>query len=277
MPRATVAAVIPTKNVAEIIRPTLESLRFCDEVMIVDMFSTDDTRRVCESYPNVRFLQRQDYIYGNFNYGADQAASAWIIRLDSDEVLGPELQASIQEVLDDPNPQFSHYDAACHLYMFGMRLRQGYGAALRTVLFRKGSARYPVKTEHETLERQGKAGRLRGFYEHFTNPTIGTWIEKTIYYIDKELERTPLRPPQSRWKVLLNIARYFRGAYFGKGRLREDGYLGFVVALWGAFANALIEIKMWEKYEQARLKAAGKLPDHPHADPSFAARRKTSI
>jgi hypothetical protein len=76
----------------------------------------------------------------------------------------------------------------------------------------------------------------------------------------------------ARWKVLLNIARYFRGAYFGKGQLRKDGYLGFVVALWGAFANALPEIKMWEKYERQRLKAAGLLPDHPNAHAPAPAR-----
>ena len=58
MNRETVAAVIPTKNVANVIRPTLDSLEFCDEVIIVDMYSTDDTRAVCEGYPNVRFFER---------------------------------------------------------------------------------------------------------------------------------------------------------------------------------------------------------------------------
>src|SRR5437016_13512356 len=99
MPKQTVAAVIPTKNVADFIGGALESLRFCDEVIIVDMFSTDDTQKICESYPNVRFFQRQDYIYGNFNFGMEQARSQWIIRLDSDERLSPELQDEIIALL----------------------------------------------------------------------------------------------------------------------------------------------------------------------------------
>src|SRR5262245_27441672 len=99
MSRATVAAVIPTKNVADIIAGTLESLRFCDEVIVVDMFSTDATRAVCELFPNVRFFQRHDYIYGNFNFGVELAKSEWIIRLDSDERLSPELQREIIELL----------------------------------------------------------------------------------------------------------------------------------------------------------------------------------
>jgi glycosyltransferase involved in cell wall biosynthesis len=262
---ARLSAVIPTKNVAGIVRPTLESLRFCDEVVIVDMFSTDDTRAVCESYPNVKFYQRQDYIYGNFNYGAEQAKGDWILRLDSDEVVDPELRDSILEVLNDPNPKFLHYDAFCHLYFFGMRLRHGFGDQWRTMIFRKGTARYKVRSEHEGLTTTGPAGKLRGHYDHFTNPTITIWLAKANYYLDKDVQRAPLQPPLPWWKVLLNMARYFRGAYFGKGQLRKDGYLGFVVALCSAFAMALEQLKLWEKYERARLKAAGLLPDHPNA------------
>jgi glycosyltransferase involved in cell wall biosynthesis len=259
------SAVIPTKNVAAIIRPTLESLRFCDEVVIVDMFSTDDTRSICESYPNVTFCQREDYIYGNFNHGVEQASGDWILRLDSDEVVSPELRDSILEVLREPTPKYLHYDAFCHLYFFGMRLRHGFGDQWRTTIFKKGTAHYAVRSEHEGLTTTGPAGKLRGHYDHFTNPTLSAWVAKTNYYTDKDLERDGNRKPVPRWKVFLNMLRYFRGAYFGKGRLRKDGYLGFVVALCAAFSMVLMEFKIWEKYEKARLKAVGQLPEHPNA------------
>jgi glycosyltransferase involved in cell wall biosynthesis len=263
--RARVSAVIPSKNVAGIIRPTLESLRFCDEVVIVDMFSTDETKAVCEAYPNVKFLQRADYIYGNFNFGAEQANGDWILRIDSDEVVGTELRDAILDVLNDPLPKFLHYDAHCHLYFFGMRLKHGFGDTWRTMLFKKGTARYSVQSEHEGLDCSGPVGRLRGHYDHFTNPNLTTWINKTNYYLDKDLERAPLRRPLSPWRVVLKMARFFRGFYFGSGQLRKDGYLGFVVAFWSAFAVILIEFKVWEKYEKSRMLAAGTLPDHPNA------------
>jgi len=268
MARATISAVIPSKNVETIIRPTLESLRFCDEVVIVDMFSTDGTRALCKSYPNVTFIERQDYIYGNFNFGAEQAKGEWILRLDSDEVVSEELRDSILEVLNTLATPFLHYDAFCHLYFFGMRLRHGFGDQWRTTIYKKGTGRYPMRSEHEGLECTGPAGKLRGHYDHFTNPTITTWIAKTNYYLDKDNERVPPRPPKGRWKVMLNMARYFRGAYWGKGQLRKDGYLGFVVALWSAFSMALIEFKLWEKQERARLKDAGLLPSHANASPA---------
>lgn len=268
---ARVSAVIPTRNVADVIVPTLESLRFCDEVVIVDMFSTDNTRTVCESYPNVRFFQRQDYIYGNFNYGVEQATGDWIIRLDSDEVISPKLRESIRCVLADPSPKFLHYDARCRLYICGMLLKGGYGDCTRTTLFRKGTARYPVRGEHEGLELQGPAGWLEGHYDHFSVPTLGSWVSKYNYYTDKDAERQAIRPPLPWWRVLWHAANHFRGSYFGSGRLRQDGYLGFAVAALAAFGQVLLELKVWERYERARLASLGMLPDHPNSRPKPAA------
>lgn len=267
MARRTVAAVIPTKNVANVIRPTLESLTFCDEVVVVDMFSTDRTREVCESYPNVRFFQREGYIYGNFNYGVEQATSEWIIRLDSDEVLSPELIQSIKAVLEEPAPRFDHYNARCHLYISGMRLHGGYGNSYRTTLFRRGTAKYAVESEHEGLSVRGPAGDLAGHYDHFSVPSLSNWIDKYNYYTDRDSERIPLRPPKPAWRVLLQAGNHFRGSYFGSGRLRHDGYLGLAVASFAAFAQILLELKVWERYERDRLKRQGLLPDHPNASP----------
>lgn len=265
MARQTVSAVIPTRNVAGYIRPTLESLRFCDEVVVVDMFSTDATEQVCRPYPNVTFLQRDGYIYGNFNYGVEHAEGEWIVRLDSDEVLSPRLQESILSVLADSNAKFDHYDAECHLYICGMRLRGGYGDCRRTTLFRKGTARYPVAGEHEGLTATGPAGKLGGHYDHFSVPTLSNWVEKYNYYTNRDAERIPPRPPKPWWRVLWHAGNHFRGSYFGRGRLRHDGYLGFAVAVLAAFGQILLELKVWERYERQKLAASGLLPDHPNA------------
>jgi len=87
--RKTITVVIPTYNVERVIARCLEALQWADEVNIVDMYSTDRTREICERYPNVRFYQNQDYIYGNVNYGIQRASHAWVMRLDSDEVVTP--------------------------------------------------------------------------------------------------------------------------------------------------------------------------------------------
>jgi len=264
MSRATVSAVFSTKNVGGFVGPTLDSLAFCDEVIVVDMFSTDNTREVCESYPNVRFFQRNDFIYGNFNHGVEQSTGDWIIRIDSDEVLSPELQKSILDVLNDPNPQFTNYEAIMHLYKFGMRVKGLDGNKWRTTLYRKGTAYYKVQIEHEDLTVTGPTGRLAGQYDHFSVPTISSSVAKYNYYTDQDTLRNPIQKPKNRWKVLIDAARYFRYAYFGKGRLRHDGYLGFTVALLATYNQILYDLKSWEIYERDQRAKQGTLSTHPN-------------
>lgn len=251
MARETVAAVIPNKNSARTIRATLESLRFCDEVVVVDMFSTDDSKRICAEFPNVRVLERQDYIYANFNFGVDQARTDWIVRLDSDEVLSPELQESIVRVLEGGGgtggERFDCYDAFCHLYFFGKRLRHGFGNQWRNTLFRKGVASYQANSEHEHLTVTVPVGRLAGHYDHFTNVTIARWIEKINYYTDRDVERVKDPRPTGRWRVTYMVLRNFQRLYFRPGWLVRDGYLGFVVAGVAAFALFIQYAKIWER------------------------------
>jgi glycosyltransferase involved in cell wall biosynthesis len=247
MARATVSAVIPTKNVANLIRPTLESLSFCDEIVIVDMFSSDDTKRVCNLYPNVAFHERQDYIYGNFNYGLDLAKSDWILRLDSDEVISPELRESINDVLTGQLAPFDAYDAACHLFFFGRRLHHGFGKTRRLTLFRKGHTRYSVKSEHEWLTSSSPVGNLSGHYDHFTNPSVSAWLTKINYYTERDVERAPSNPVPSRLRVALRTARLFQRLYLAPGWMARDGDLGFYVSGIATFAFFLEHAKLWER------------------------------
>src|SRR5215212_9456427 len=108
--RRTLSVVIPTLNVEAIIGRCLEAVRWADEVVIVDMFSTDRTREICEGFPNVRFKQRRDYIFANVTYGMEVAIGDWVMRLDSDEVLTPELAREIQEdVLAKPDVPYQTF------------------------------------------------------------------------------------------------------------------------------------------------------------------------
>jgi glycosyltransferase involved in cell wall biosynthesis len=247
MPRASVTAIVPTKNVAAFIRPTLDSLGFCDEVIIVDMFSDDETKSVCGLYPNVSFHERRDYIYGNFNFGMDLARGEWILRLDSDEVISSELRESIIRVLDSAQPGFDAYDAECHLFFFGKRLRHGFGKTRRLTLFRKGHTRYTVQSEHEWLQANGPVGQLAGHYDHFTNASISSWLMKIDYYTARDVERASSNVQTSRLRVALQTARLFQRLYLRPGWMVKDGNLGFYVSGIASFAFFLGHAKLWER------------------------------
>ena len=259
MPRQTVAAVIPTKNCEKLMTGILDSLWFCDEVIVVDMFSTDQTRKICESYPNVRFFERQDYIYANFNYGMDQAKSQWIMRLDSDERLSIELQDEIMALLD-AEPDRTVYTAPYRSYFLGKPIHHGTSMVQthRITLFRKGTLRYVTRSEHEDLTPTNKGpmppiGRLQGLYLHFSVPSITKYLKKIDYYSERDIERCDpneitVRPP---WRVGISTLRYFYRNYV-RYQGYKDGYHGFTLCALDAFYMLINQLKEWERKEEIK-------------------------
>src|SRR2546430_5420652 len=93
------SAVIITKNEAQNVAKCLQSLLgVAGEIIIVDSFSTDNTEEICKKF-GALFFQRQWKGYSDAkNWGNAQAKNDWIISLDADEALSPELRASILEI-----------------------------------------------------------------------------------------------------------------------------------------------------------------------------------
>lgn len=253
--------VIPTFNVEAILRQTLESVAWADEIIVVDMFSTDRTVEICQEYPNVRIFRREGYIFGNVNFGMEQARTDWVIRLDSDEVLNEELQRSIQHVLAHPEPDVSGYWFPSIQYMFGLPMHYGPGLRernLRKCMFRRGTAHYACRSEHEDITTTGKLKVLNGCYEHFTNHTVSEVVAKFNYYTDKDVERVDpdrLSPP-SIPGLLFRSIRVFM-LYYVQCRGYKDGYLGFFSSLFrGPIYICVEEAKRWEAWRQGAVKVS---------------------
>ncbi len=250
--RKTVAAVIPVKNVEKIIRGALESLKFCDEVILVDMFSTDKTKEIALSYPNVRFFERNGYIFSNINYGRDQAKSEYIIRLDSDERLSVELQKEIVKELESPSPSLI-YTAPYYSFFLGKAMMYGGKFQVRDLLFKKGVLRYSERSEHESFSRTAghenvEVGTLRESNLPYSLLSIKKYIEKVNYYSEKDLERASgndLRP-LSGWKICYHAVRFFLRQYV-RQEGHKDGQHGLAMALLDTFYIVIHHLKVWEK------------------------------
>jgi glycosyltransferase involved in cell wall biosynthesis len=266
MRKHTMAVVIPVFNVAKIIRPTLESVRWADEVILVDMFSTDDTKKISAEYPNCRLLEKKDFIYANVNYGCEQAKSEWILRLDSDEVVTPELRAELEDILNQDQIPFDGYEAQSNVYFMGYLLRHGFGNNnWRTTFFKRGFARYNAQSEHEDMIREGKWGRLKYRYDHFTNPTLSNWVQKINYYTDRDMDRwDPKSEKITMTKVLYRTLRWFQRYYLYPYQAFRDGVPGLVVALVAAAGMMIHTLKQWEKQERAK-RGSNYVPPHPNA------------
>lgn len=261
----TVSVIIPVLNVEKIIARCLDALQWADEVVVVDMFSADRTKEICESYPNVKFVQNKDYIYANVNFGMDHASGDWLMRLDSDEIVSPGLATEIRDrVLSQGNDPNSGYWVPNRVFFFGKWLKfgpaydprsKGKGFGYRKILFKKGTARYECKREHEDMVTTGEYGFLEGHYDHFSHDSISAWISKMNYYTDCDTERLPDDPARLSGRyafrmfavpvlTFLKLYIQFRGY--------RDGTHGFVACALNAWYGFVDRSKAWEKGWKSR-------------------------
>lgn len=248
---ASLTVVIPTKNAASLLKDCLASVAWATEIIVVDMFSTDGTADVCATYPQCRLIEREDYIFANVNHGFDLATSDWVMRLDTDERVTPELAAEIHDMLENPPEGITGFEFWERPVILGQELHHGFGRPHhRPMLFRRGMAKYPVRSEHEGFETSGVWAKMEHGYLHFNYTTVGQYLAKTDYYTDRDLERAALpetRPPVH--TAVRETARAFYLYYF-RYRGRRDGWVGFVDAGMRAMYQFVWWAKLRHRWEQ---------------------------
>ena len=124
-----ISAVIPTYNVGKIIRDCLETLKWVDEIIIVDMGSKDKTLKICKEYKTrtIKNIPSEFNFDINRKIGMLKAKGDWILKIDSDERLLPALQEEIQSFLKEEQADDVHgYNLYCRLFIFNKETKYGF-------------------------------------------------------------------------------------------------------------------------------------------------------
>jgi len=197
-PALPVTTIIPVRNEAHNLPRCLESLKDAGEVYVVDSQSTDDTVRIAESYGAkvVQFHYRGGWPKKR-QWAMDTLPLAydWILLLDADEVLTPELVGEIQRAIQDP--QIDGYYIALEMHFLGRRLRHSGASFWKLSLFRKGRGRYECRLQdqdanmadmevHEHVIVDGPTRRLRHPLVHHNVESLGRYIQKHNEYSNWE-------------------------------------------------------------------------------------------
>ena len=193
--RAPLSVIIPVKNEAENLKRCLSALDWADEVFVVDSQSTDDTENVAVAL-GARVVQfRFNGTYPKKkNWALDHLPfrNEWVLIVDADEVVGPELAAEISHRIG--TNEADGYYLNSHYYFLGRPIRHcGYDACWNLRLFKHRLGRYEKMPDstggrtgdneaHEHVELSGQAIRLENVLEHHAYPTIATWVEKHNRY-----------------------------------------------------------------------------------------------
>lgn len=179
--RQALSAVLITLNCAPSLSQTLESLRFCDEVIVVDSGSTDGTRELAEHF-GARVITETWRGFGpQKQFAIDQASNDWVLCVDSDEIVSEPLQHSILATL--ANPQYKAFEfPRCNRFL-GRYLRHGEGYPdLSLRLFNRKHARWSDDVVHEKVITLDVVGQLKGDLLHHSEESIESYLAKQNRY-----------------------------------------------------------------------------------------------
>lgn len=232
-----ISATIITKNEATNIEATLKALDFVDEIIIVDSHSTDATISIAEKY-QAKVFQRDFKNYGNQkNNAADLASGPWILNVDADEVVSPELKESIRKIINQNPDDIFELDRLN--YYCGKPIKfGGWYPDYNIRLYKKDLARWTEPHVHERLEKNDKLPpkRIEGKLHHYTFSSIEDQVNRNTRYAKQgasDLIEKKGKP--SFFKVIARPVGKFFELYFLKlGFL--DGKAGFIIALNAAYS-----------------------------------------
>jgi len=181
--RPPVSAIVTTYNEESNIRDCIESLLWCDEILVVDSFSTDRTPEIVSGFDRVRFLQRTYYgSASQKNWAISEVQHDWILIFDADERCTPALQREIETLLAR-GPRLDAYTIKRRVYFLGKQIRFSGWQRDRVVrLVRKGTARYPNRRVHADMITDGPAAVLKNPMEHYMTETLDEYIPRILKY-----------------------------------------------------------------------------------------------
>lgn len=231
-PRPRITACIITLNEADRLGDCLASLSFCDDIVVVDSFSTDATTTLAK-YFGARVYQRHfDGYRSQKQFAVDQAEHPWVLCLDADERISPELAAAILRARDGGFAGAAGYRFARLSNYFGRFLRHGNAypdLVLRLFDRRRGGWRGDREV-HESATVDGNVQRLDGDLLHYPYRSLHNQLAKTESYARMMATHEFARGKRaSLAKLVLAPAwRFWRGFVLRGGFL--DGWHGLVYA-----------------------------------------------
>jgi len=237
--RVAVSVVIPTLNEAAQIADAIGALAWADEVIVVDGGSSDGTALIAEAEGAHVFVLSGVTIGAQRNAGIAAARNRWILALDADERVSPQLKTEIGQIIAGSNPTRAAYRMKFRNHYLGRELRHGpWGRDWHTRLF-TNDRRFQTHRVHEALEPIEDVGALTGPIIHNPYRDIAHHVAKIVKYARWGAEDMRARGRSAGlWELAARpFWRFLRDYVVFSGW--RDGVVGFIVASLSAFAAFL--------------------------------------
>lgn len=254
-----ISAVVLTKNEENNVVDCLESLLWCDEIIVIDDESEDRTVDIIKSLNNPKIKLYKRPLSADFsaqrNFGLQKAKDDWVMFIDADERVTKDLKNEIENMISS---QFSLEQKLRGFYIrrtdviWSKKLRFGEtGNIMILRLARKGSSQWVGKV-HEVLRVKGKIGQLRNPIFHYPHQDVASFLKEINFYTDiRAKELFDKKVKVNFWSIIIHPLGKFLFNYAARlGFL--DGMPGFVFAIFMTFHSFLVRGKLWLLWKHQR-------------------------
>ncbi len=245
---ARLSVLLPTYNEETLIRDCLESVKWADEILVVDSYSTDATLEIASEY-GARVIQHE-YINSakQKNWAIPQCSYEWVLQIDADERLDTELQEAIRKTLVAPPDNIDGYECRRKNHVLGlwiqtMELYPGW----RLSLFRRDVGRYQEREVDARVIVPGKILPLNGHVLHYGFESISRRLQPLDRYTRYEADERESQGRKAGWfNLLCRPLGTFLYYFIWKQGFR-NGYRGLIHSYLKADFIFWTYAKLWEK------------------------------
>lgn len=221
-------------------------------VVVLNEEVNDGTEAICLQHGAHVHRHRWLGFRGQKNLVGEHATRPWILQLDADEEVSPELRADLERFFGGDQKQFNGASFPRKTWFLGRWITHGDWYPDRVLrLYRKDAGSWGGSEEHCYVELNGAERKLSGDLLHYSNPTIASYLLKFPYFADLYLKRQ--LASDAGWSapavVLRSLWRFFRAYVFKLGFL--DGYPGFFIAFSTAYSTLFRHTRLYEHRQPA--------------------------
>jgi glycosyltransferase involved in cell wall biosynthesis len=248
-----VSACVITLNEEQKVRRCLQSLTWCDEIVVLDSFSTDRTIDICREF-TIRVYQHEWLGYvAQRNLVRDMARYPWILFLDADEEVSPGLREEIRMEFERGASLYVGYEFPRQVYYVGRWIRHGeWYPDIKLRLFAKEYGRTEGQEPHDKVVVNGPVKRLTHPLWHYTYDDVADHLATINRFSSITARQRYVQNSPFRWHDLIfrPILRFFKGYLMRRGFM--DGAHGFVIAILCAYGVFVKYAKQWEMEQRNR-------------------------
>ncbi|MBL7661130.1 glycosyltransferase family 2 protein [bacterium] len=254
--REKISAFIITFNEERYLEACIQSVSFCDEIIVIDSFSQDRTVEIAKQLGAKVFTRAWPGYRAQKAFGLEQCENEWVLNIDADERVTPELKENILSALSQAKSKNinGYYMNRVVFFLDRWWRRGGWYPEYRLRLLRKSKTTWGGTDPHEKPIVEGQTETLGGELEHYTYKNIEDQFSRlNKHSTDAAREEYQLGGRASLFSLIVNpLVRFFKFYVIKRGF--SEGKAGFIVALAEAYYTFMKYAKVWEHEFNERKK-----------------------